>query len=585
MTIKLPGTIGYKQTNRSDKQGSLWSTFNIDLQSNLGAVRVSPRLRTNTSTTDDAQLGVPVAFKFFADKILAICGTSIFTNNGEPDDAFTEDASTGFQTDYSADESDMEVFNVTVCASTTDGLFSWSGSDWTQRDVLTTGGNHAMVYFKKFNRLYYVNGVYNILSIDTSWVTADPGADYAIAVGDSSSRFIITCLESDNNYIWIGVVSTANQITQGKVLRWDGISAQITDEYPINNAQGIMALAINPVSGLPFVMDSNGILSEWSGSGFGEVGRLPIPESYRLPYNVGDIDNERFMHMNGMYFTKNGTLRCLVNNRTNVSGQMASENFPSGIWEWSKENGFVHIRSFTYTPRATDTITDFGQNMVSRVGALASMNVPSTNNVDGTMMVGATVFTDASSTTSAIFFDNSLDTVQKYGYLVTTKIFSSEVEDTWQNLYTRHKKLLDSADSIVTKYRVSDVAPTEITITWTSATTFTTTTDVSALVGYEVEVIQGKGSGKTAHIVTVTGSGTFTVTVDDSFTGATSGTAKARLQNWKKIGSQTDQTLKYFKSSIMESDTWVQLKICMQFDGTDEIDDFILTNKTHEPAT
>ena len=120
----------FLQTNRTDTfpLANLWATFCLDFITNLGSIRVSPRLKVVTATASDADLGIPVAFRYFVTKIWAICGTHIFTNSGEPDDSFTDDATTGFKTNYDPDESDMELFNGTLCATTTNRLVSTHGS-------------------------------------------------------------------------------------------------------------------------------------------------------------------------------------------------------------------------------------------------------------------------------------------------------------------------------------------------------------------------------------------------------------------------------------------------------------------------
>ncbi|MFK5284045.1 hypothetical protein ACI3PL_31150, partial [Lacticaseibacillus paracasei] len=58
----------------------------------------------------------------------------------------------------------------------------------------------------------------------------------------------------------------------------------------------------------------------------------------------------------------------------------------------------------------------------------------------------------------------------------------------------------------------------------------------TANTGAEVEITQGLGSVKCAHIInTSLAGGTWTVTVDETFTSAT-GTSKARFAFWNKMG-------------------------------------------------
>lgn len=589
----------YLQNNRSNvfPIGNLWSTFNIDLQSNIGVLRISPRLKLNYSSVDANQFGIPVAIKFFDGKIFALCDTYIFKNSGTPDNtSWVADGSdsTGSQDgNFEADASDMETFNDTLCATTKTGLYSkaYTGTGagaWTSRDSLTTGQNHVVCYFKKFDRLYYTNGVDNVLSIGTDWATADPGADYAISLTTQPPQYQINCLRSNSNYVWIGSVNAYNNGGPGKISQWDGISAQVTAEYNLNNAQGCMAIAIDPRSDTPFVMDSNGVLSSFNGSGFTEVGRLPFPFS-RLPYNIADTDNEKFIHPNGMYFTKNGTLRCLINNRTTSSSINVAENMPSGVWEWSEKTGFVHVSSASYNPPASSVITDYGQNRVSRVGALVPMNVPNTSNVDGTYMAGLQIYTNASDTLTGIFYDNSKDDVRKKGYFVTDWIESREIADSWDSWKVSFRKFLNANDNIVFKYRVEEEDPVVGTITWVDTTHFTVADSVCVVSNYwtsgtggEVEILRGTGSGSCVHITNaVLAGGTWTVTVDEAVTGVTTGTATARFQKWIKLfpAENLNSYSTWAQYEIgTDSTPRIQIKGCLTYTGIGEFYKGILTS-------
>jgi len=595
MKIEFPNQQKiYLQNNRTNvfPLGNIWSSLNLDLQSNLGVLRISPRLKMSTSTADDANLGCPVAFRCFDTKMWAICGTRIFSNSGEPDDSWTVDSSGSAQTDYSPDESDMENFNGTLCATTTDSLWSKAANGagtgaWTQRDTLSGGSEHIIFYFKKYDRLYYSNLTNRIWSIDNTWVVAHSTTtvpvDYSIILSPSSSdEYMIACARASSSFCWIGTVNNASQGRPGKVVQWDGISQQVTDEFELNNAQGALSIAIEPVTDSPYVMDSNGILSAWTGSGFSEVGRLPFPFS-KLPYNVADSDNERFIHPNGSYFTKNGTYRCVINNRAN-SGNIV-ENMPSGVWEWTKDQGFVHIQSFSYNPVGSSTITDYGQNRIARVGAIVSMNVPSSAPGDGTFMTGATIYTNASSTTSAIFIDNSNDTVQKKGYFVTTWFESDEIASSFDVWWTSFRKRLDSGDTRSFKYRTTEADPTYFDITWVNTTSFTTSTDLSAYwtsgTGGEVEIMRGTGGSCTAHITNITGAGPYTVTIDEAATGVTTGTASARAQSWIKLFPAEELSAVSVWSQYAvgtDSTPRIQIKGCFTFTGAGEYYKGILTS-------
>jgi hypothetical protein len=582
------------QTNRSDVLGSLWSTFGVDLESNRGALRVSPRLRVNSSTADLENLGCPVAFKFFDTKIWTVAGSRVFYGGTTPNVTFTQDTSEGTPTNCSSDTADLEIFNTRLWVTSQTKLLSKAANDsgtgaWTERATIESGLNHKLCFFPKFNRLYFVDP-FNIKSIDTTDTVATSG-DYYLDTTFIPAPLVID-IKASKSFIWIARANS-NAVTDGygAVQSWDGISNTVTT-YKLK-ARGAFALVVSPDDDTPYVMDSNGVLSKFNGSGFAEVGRLPYKN--QLPLDPSGLANNRFIHPNGLLITKSNSVLALINNLNNDNSATIEENIPSGVWEWSDSNGFVHSRPISYNTVANTTVTDYGQNRISRAGALAEMNRASTTSSrSGTIMAGATYFTDATNTASAILIDDSLDVVQKYGYLVTSKIFANtisrdgsiSIDDTWQKVYPRHKKLLDSADSITIKYRTEEQNPNIYEVEWAGAEALVMADEPAYEVGDEVEIIQGAGSGKCAHITLIMeqpSENNWLVALDDSFEGAT-GTAKARFQKWKKIGTQTSQRDSFFEGTINTPATWIQLKVCMQFKGEDEINDIILTNVQHKTA-
>lgn len=578
--IKIPQQK-WIQTNRSDVLGNLWSTFNIDLQSNVGALRVSPRLRTVSTTGDLANLGCPTAFQYYGSAFRTVAGARVFSGGATPNATFSQDAAAGTPTDCSADSSDLAVFNGLLWVTTTDewlrnGSAGTYGT-WTSAGALTAGVPHILRHFPKYNRLYVSATGATIYSVDTGNTVASSG-DYTISL--SFGNFIMS-MDASDTHIWIGTQSRDVDGMHANIIQWDGISADATRIFPIA-AKAVLAVTVDPNSGIPYAMDSNGRLLKFNGSGFTEIGRLPYKT--HLPDNADGLVANRFIHFNGLKVTKNGTVLALIDNLNNDNSETIEENLPSGVWEFSEQNGFVHKLPFSYTTAAAATITDFGQNRVSRVGGLALVNIPSTTSGrNGTIMAGATYYTDATTTTNAVFIDDSLDAIQKNGYFVTTKILSNNVVDAWGKTYLRFKRLLASTDKIVVKYRTKEEDSVESSITWVNTTSFTVTAaNVPNLaMGDEVEVIQGTGSGKCAHVTAITGTTTYTVTVDETFTGVTTGTAKARFQKWTKLFSETSQVKDYAMVNLDPiRTTWIQFKVFMQFTGKNEVYDIKLDNKS-----
>lgn len=691
----------YLQTNRSDDLGSLWSTLNLDFQTNIGSIRLSPKLVINTSSSDDANLGVPVAFEYFDDRWFAICGTRVFKNSSEAVTAsFSLDTSkysvggstsqfdvtnpsgstyrytydgTGTNpgisattfpvgasvtisgtdmaagnngtftvtgsgsnyfevtnasgvvesnktintgsisvyggtigTTYSPLYSDLTIFNDLLWSTTASTLYSkdsGSGSGmWTSRDTLGNNNVHKLAYFKKFNRLYYTDTTSKISSIDTGFVVANSTGDYFIDLGTSIG--ILTTMVTNSQYIWVGTLRITNSSTGsglcGTISQWDGISAQVTNEYILNTA-GCLAMTV--YNDVPYAIDSEGRLLKYTGYSFEEIGRLPIIRTLLTGATVSSATNGRFVHINGLTSTKNNTLQVLINNLNDDNSDSINENLPSGIWEFDLETrSFTHRYSPTLKTRTSSTVTDFGQNRILSAGALkVNTLLGSTSSGRSSLICGFGYYSDATTTKSAIYIDSPANPSsdvegQKRGYFVTTWFNSDEIQDKWTRLWTTFRQFLDSNDKIIYKYRITEVAPVEATITWTSTTTFTTTTDISAYgptatgfngtTGGEVEVVQGTGSGSCTHISSVVNNaGTYTVTLDNAVTGVT-GTAKARFQKWVKLFPEiTGRVLSYGQMAIGASNVRIQIKGVFEWTGDDEFYKAVLVSNEDIKAT
>lgn len=581
------------QTNRSNLLGNLWATHNMDFESNKGAIRVSPRLWLNTTSLNNA----PVAIKYFDTKIWAVAGTTIYGSGATPEQTFSADGSAGSPTNCSSDESDLELFNGVLVVSTTTSLWSKVSNGggtgaWTERvtSEINAGNPHILNYFQKFDRLYFTDATCNVYSIpNSSWtVNSTPGvAGYSINLAPSAFAFayFIMTMKSTRERIWIGVRDKNNPGSFGKIMEWDGIGST-AQEYKLK-AQACMAIAIDYEHDIPFAMDSNGALLKWNGNGFSEVGRLPVGHS--LLTKLNSDDNDRFIHPNGLQVTKEGTVLAFVNN-LNSDGTY-NENFNAGVYEFSPLSDGTYSCSHKYSLGYDGTtIRDYGQSRVSRVGALAPMNIYSEiAGRNGTYMLGATYYTSASASASGIFYDDSANIGSyKNGYFVTTWIHSQNIKDSWQKIVLKYRKLLDASNEIWVKYRLTEAAPSsDITITWyNSTTTFSTSTSLSAwAVGDEVEVIQGPGSGKCAHITAMTdlGGGVTEVELDEAFTGVVNtDTAKIRIQKWVKIGSVADQVSESKIFALGKVSERIQLKVAMQFLDNDELFETVIINNEHE---
>lgn len=562
----------FTQNNKSDLLGNIWSSFNLDLSSNPGRIRLSPRLMVSSEQAFVSTISsAPCAFKFYNNAYWAVAGTKVHTNSSTSLQAsFTADATSSTPTTCDVTVSDMEVFNSELYVSTASNtLYYYDGASWSSISIGSASTDtHMMTTYSGY--LYWSTLQNKIYQIDTSHTSS-----LKLTIGTTSGENVITWMRAASNRIWIGTVNTLGG--KGYVYEWDGVSRQVSRAYRLES-QGALACSIK--DDIPYIVDTNGRLLVYSGGTFQEVARFPTGTLF-LTKSTSSV-NDRFIHPNGMSVIE-GKINILINNKGGDYAATIKENLPSGIWEYDPNIGLYHKYAPTYyDDDGGSPITDYGQNKISAVGALADFKkADSSSSANGSFLAGITLYTNVSSTNSAIMIDDSNDTVQKYGYFVTTWIDSANLKDTWNKIYTTYRKFLDSSDKIVLKYRQIEDNPTEISITWSSTNSFTTTTDLSGNVGDEIEILQGQGGGLCAHITNVTTFGsTYIVTIDETLANITNGnTAKARLQSWIKIGSITDLTTESkelsFDSSVSER---IQLKVCMLFKGKDQLHRVALIN-------
>lgn len=689
MKYYFPNQNGYKQINRSDRLGSIWSSFNLDFQKKLGTLKLANKLVSLSTSSDDAVLGLPVAFQFWYNKWWAICGTRIFKSaTNSITSEFTEDVTayeigdstsqfdisnpsgttfrytwdgtgtdpkitalscpvgakvyignTGFNTvnknksnvaiigsgdnyfeitnatglaevdktigsgyiqiyggtfanDYSTLSSDLCIFKDYLFTSKNDGIYYRSlyannihGGDFSFRrlHILTSDNSHQMCYFKKRNRLYFLRTADEIGSTDENLTVATTG-DYSLNLTKTVGT--VRCMTANSQYVWIGSIRNtgandgSTSGSDGVISQWDGLSNQVLNEFPVKTG-GVLSICV--VDDVPYALDTSGRILQYTGYSFKEIARFPIDNislngvSTLLPTNGFPV------HFNGMTGTKNSTILISINNL--LEDGTITENMPSGIWELDLSNGsLTHKYSPTLKDYDTSTTTDFGQNRILSSGAIKENTFSDyTSTGKSELLAGFNYYTTATVSKSGIFIDSPKDGTTDYeakkrGYFVTTWLESNEIVSTWNRLWATFKKFLTSTDKMIFKYRLDDVEPIEATITWTSTTTFTTTTDISAYVGYEAEIIQGTGSGACANILTITeDTGTYTATIDTAITGVT-GTAKARFQKWIKLGEITGQVLSYGQLPITQANTRIQIKGILEWTGDNELHKMILVD-------
>lgn len=236
---------------------------------------------------------------------------------------------------------------------------------------------------------------------------------------------------------------------------------------------------------------------------------------------------------------------------------------------------------------------DFGQITASTPGAIQTIDFSQTRPFLGIDVIwSGELYLRTNATGSEGFTGTVTPGAQNRGHFVIPKVYSSEITDTFNNISLKFFPLENESDKIIIKYRLVDDLRNEVDlqsaqreITWTSATTFTTTQAdwVDAVVGDEVVILQGAGAGILAHISSISeNAGTYTVTIDESFENYTSGDkAEATFRKWKKWKTITygDENAEkgYLSDQLGKKGKFIQFKIELRGIGV-KIEEFAIDN-------
>lgn len=577
------------QLNTGDLEGKIFNSFNLDLTFNKGKIGIAPRtiLTTGDDPLTTSNMTVPVSFKFFDGKWFFI-GGRMFVNSGTAVANFVEDSSTGVPTACSSDYSDIEIFEDVLLVAGSSTLYtkasngSGTGAYTSQRTFGSSSIPHPLCAYNRRGYWLDNNSPARIFSMGSDLSLATSGT-YTLAL---PKEFNVLWMVPHASGIYVGTINRNGG--EALVFDWDGVTVNKWNAAYTVGANGALAGYID--GQVLYVVNTRGELAYLNGSRFQTVARLPIKRDL-LYQATNATTNDRFIHPRGL--TKiDGHISMLINSRNNSTSSVTYQpNIHAGIWEYvpSATGGMgtlyhKHSMSYRTRPDAGGSITDYGQMTLSRVGALA--DVPdlfgTTDALKGNFLAGGQYFTNASSTAYGVWTDSYYDTVEKAGFFTTVQLKPSHVKDFWNRFTTLYSP--SAGNSFVTKYRTSKEDHVDFSITWVDANTFTTTQS-GLEAGDEVTIIQGTGSGRVAHI---TGTPTFsspnyTVNLDETITGVTTGTAKARKENWRKISSITSTSRNFDEAPISDPDTWIEIKVAMLGTGDDVyVEEAVLDNAKNQ---
>lgn len=326
-----------------------------------------------------------------------------------------------------------------------------------------------------------------------------------------------------------------------------------------------------------YIVDVKGWISKFNANGFSKVAAFPF--AY--------IDGLRITapHRNGIALLDDKP-HILVPGRR----QTFSQILPAGVWCWEPDTERLYHKnapSFSGNQQVSYGTSTIGGTADGRYGALFPL--PSTSTKSQDFFAGLAINTSTTSATGILgtfstVVSTDSDSFDNRGWIVTSKIYSRDINAIFRNTvtqyYTNQYPLGLQSGAILVKYRTSDPVQdvsTFATGAWTSTTSFTVpaASVPNIAVGNEVFITSGRGAGLSAHITSITGGATLTITIDEIMLGA-SGSMEFVYENWTKLtdevytdGRINDNTVNNHQFDIPENEeSFIQFKLEIRAHGT-----------------
>lgn len=569
MSITIPQNKKWTQFNQGDIFGTIFASRNIDLNT-PGILKLAQRTRYIGQTSSGSFLDAHAILLY--NGYYYICSNRMFTATralaGFTQDVSANAPSSGPITDGCVWNGNLYVAKtsrVSKLATTT-----WT-QDWSSADFANTGSSFPHPIEPNVTNIDLLVGDGNLLKRCSSTGTITTALTLP-------SNYVINWIRKGTNVNYIGLNEAYGG--RGAVAIYDGLATTLEANSIIPIQATTPLSGVIDDNGILYILQSDGRLMRFNGSGFSYEAELPCFRDYNLRKDWGgSLTVAKRVLNRGM-----AIVRGKIHISVNASPPSARySNFLSGIWVYDQENKSLYHK---YAVSNSNSITDYGQNEVTAMTAICPVfeggGYNDANYVDPTESVGGVLIVGCrnSGNTQITQYNTlaSITTGENRGQMTLNRIENLGIKEGRTSLYCKFEGVNNSTDKIIFKYRTKYRTTIQVLstgITWTSNTTFTSIdTDLSsAEVGDEITILSGSGAGSTAHISSISYSNpTYTVVLDEEITGVSaSDNGNIIIENFTKIpttitNSDTDG---YKKISLpdMPKSTWVQFKIELRGEG------------------
>lgn len=575
-TFTIPNSQGQINVTHNGDYGELTETFNVDLVTSPGKIKVSKKL--TPILLEGTHIGTPAGIQdllIWDSKYILCTEDGVYTCSTSSDPTNPSNWSATASLDDLDQNSTAIVFddgtNIRLRISLDTNIAKSNANnsyadDWWTSDIggtaLQSGYPHVLEKVQSQKETLFVTDKDKVHYVEKSGLPKTVQLD---------SNVVASCLAPGlSGAMWVG---TYNE-TDGQAYVYEIYVGEVVDSTPVySQAYPIGAravLAIWMVNNTPHIITERGDIQQFNGAGFSYVTEFPFKWTSKTldgvqPGRIQDTDRSRPIHPRGVKVYGDSVF-ININMDSAEDVYTVSPRAHSGIWEFNYKTQQLNHR-FAF---ANST------NQYSSSKGHFAYPILVVDNEYTFIMAGGY---DPTGNDDNVYMTTD-GTPQ--GYFVTGEIMSQTVTDVYSNVYQKAKTLA-SGEEIILQYRTSKRDTVYGTANWTSTTKFVTTDDWSTVaVGDLVRVSHGYAAGDYANVVSIeTSSTTYTITVDRAI-GANTETSYVFSDNFKKDPTTyTSEDGEYKQYGDYGTNPWIQFMVIMK--GNIEYRQFISKgNSKHE---
>jgi len=596
MKFEFPYKGEVSQMNKGEAYGSLHTSYGIDFSTEKGRILSSPA-SLNILNTDGLSTEQVIAFAVIDSRWIGVADGVYRGGSGQVQDPTNGWAIDGTASTPAVDtlEGDATPFDGYLVVSGISGggdIYKYDGSAWSSwwtgtlaQAALSTSSFKPMKVGPS-GRLYILDSMNKVYNVTTALSVTKTG-NGTLDLSDTGYKF--NCMAMSSNRMWLGGrdISTGMSI----VAEWDmSLNEATVSRFYSPGSTGVRSIVVWNDS--PVLMLADGTMRFYDGSSFysKDGARLLRPEngfSFAGDYvSTSILTLSSFnMHPNGSaiidelpHFLMSACLRD-TSGTTSIGNEYHTV---AGIFCYDPEIGLYN--RFPIVASIDETL-GFGSEIktTGQMGALIAAPSPGTK-----FLASAKVWNDTEGyPASVIFSDDNARTLASRGRFVLNPFYGT-AKDLWQKVEILGKRLKNSSDRILLKYRLekSGTKPFKASVIFSSSTSFTST-DTNfqyAEAGDLVLLAYDYGGNESAHISAISYSNpTYTVTLDETIAGFLPAMANVvRVDNFKRLGTISNQKTDYHDISLKNTEGshtfWLMVELRAAAGSVVELDKIITTS-------